>query len=591
MLLAHAHLFAVPLLPRAAIDMLVDGTPSRWLAAPAQGLFGSTDAASLLGAAALGVVVLTVVGGALQYLRGRWSAHAAEDIVAGLRGRAYARLHAAPRSWHDGMETGDLVQRCTSDIDTLRAFLSVQVVQVAETVVMVALVLPMMIALSPTMALAAVVLLPPIVAFAVIFFRRVQQVFLDVEEAEGRMTSVLQENLTGIRVVRALGREAEEEARVGEHNGLHRTKLDEMFRLLATYWSVSDALCFLQVALVLFLGAHWVSVGELSFGTWVAFVTYEAMLIFPVRQLGRVLVESGKALVALRRLGAVLEAPLEEQAAPPAEGPEGSGPPAQLESVAGALRLRDVSFSYGDGPPAVDGLSLEVEAGETIALVGPPGSGKSTVLALLLRLIDPARGTLELDGLPMAALPRELVRRHVVAVLQEPFLFSRTVRENLAFGRAGADHADLEQAAEAAAVHETIVGLSKGYETMVGERGVTLSGGQRQRLALARALLLDPAVLLLDDSLSAVDTRTEARVLEVLARRRGKATTVLVAQRLSTLRAADRIVVLERGRVVQDGSHEQLIEVQGPYLRLWAVQESLEQELTSDLASSDGGAQ
>jgi ATP-binding cassette subfamily B protein len=298
-------------------------------------------------------------------------------------------------------------------------------------------------------------------------------------------------------------------------------------------------------------------------------------VIWPVRHLGRVLTDAGKALVALDRLRAILGEPEEDAD----DGEVDSDAPPWR----GEIAFEGVTFAYGGEEPALRDVSFRVEPGETLALVGPPGCGKSTIVQLLLRLYDHGEGSIRVDGRELRELDRKLVRSRIGVVLQEPFLYSRTLAANVRVGRHDASHEELVESASAACIHEAIEGFDQGWETLVGERGVTLSGGQRQRVAIARALLKDPPILVLDDALSAVDSRTEARILEALARRRGRRTTIVIAHRLSSIRPADRILVLEEGRIVQAGSHDELIDVAGPYARLWRIQGALEDEIDRDL--------
>jgi ATP-binding cassette subfamily B protein len=424
------------------------------------------------------------------------------------------------------------------------------------------------------MALVTVALFPPIFAFAIVFFRRVQALFKDVDEAESAMTTVLQENLTGIRVVRAFARQDFECAKFAERNARHRDCHARLIGLLGRYWGLSDLLCLGQVGLVVLVGGLWVGRGEVAPGDLIAFVFYAQYAIWPLRHLGRVLNDTGRALVALRRLGEILAEPEETDLELPTDPPR----------LRGAIEVRGLRFAFPEGGPALNGLDLRVGEGETLALLGPPGSGKSTFVQLLLRLHDYAEGSILLDGRELRGLGRRFVRSQVGVVLQEPFLYSKTIGANVRLGRAAASDAEVERAAEAAAVHGSIQEFERGYETLVGERGVTLSGGQRQRVALARALVKDPPILVLDDALSAVDVETEAQILDALRARRGVRTTILIAHRLSSTQHADRIVVLERGAVVQAGTHEELLREEGPYRRLWRIQNALEEEIAGEVS-------
>ncbi|MEM9083059.1 MAG: ABC transporter ATP-binding protein [Planctomycetota bacterium] len=511
--------------------------------------------------AAVVAVALTVLAGVFTYFRGRWAAQASEAIAKRIRDEAYDHLQRLPMRFYRDAKTGDLIQRCTSDVETLRLFLSQQVVEVGRAVAMFITPIPLMLSIDPRMTIAAVALLPFVFTFSLVYFLRIKSAFKEKDEAEGALTATIQENLSGIRVVRAFARQDYEINRFDEKNEKHRHLDNRLYRLMARFWSLSDFLCMAQLAAVVFVGVLLVTRGELGVGGFYFFLTATALFTFPLRMMGRILTDLGKAIVALDRIREILEEPIESDSADESD-----------VELLGGVRFTNVSFRHSGSELVLDNVSFQIEPGQTLALLGPSGSGKTTAIELLLRLHEYDSGRIELDGRDVRTIRRESLRSQMAVVMQEPFLYSKPLRENLTIGRPNASEEEMIGAALIAAVHENIESFDRGYDTSVGERGVTLSGGQRQRVALARAILQNPAVLILDDSLSAVDTETESMILRALRERRHAHTTVVIAHRLSTLMHADTIVVLEEGRVVQVGNHASLVSQSGMYKRLWDFQ-------------------
>ncbi len=525
MLFATGLRYMVPLVASGTIDYALGSEQaSSWVVGFFRELVTADWLAGHLWAAGLLMVGLTMASGVFNFFKGKLAAEASDGIARKLKIRLYNHLQHLPMRYHDRAETGDLVQRCTSDVETLRLAISTQVVEVSHALILMGLALPIMFLLDARMAVGSFVLIGPIVIFGYIYIKRVRTIFQKFDEAEGKVTSVVQENLTGLRVVRAFRRQDHEMEKFSHPNKEYRDTGLRLIYLMAVYWSISDMIALSQNAIVLGLGVHFIFQGTLTVGTLFAFIMLLNLVLWPVRQMGRTLTELGKSVVAIGRIQEILEQPEEDRI-----------PVTLPEYGKGHICARDLTFSHGEGEVTLQSVSFEVKPGQTLAILGPSGSGKSTLLHILLRLYDYQSGSLTFDGMEMKELDRQWCRRQFATVMQEPFLFSKTIIENIRLGRPSAREKEVTRVAQTAYIHDTIHQFPAGYKTLVGERGVTLSGGQRQRVALARALLREAPVLLLDDALSAVDTETEEMILSALQERHGKMTTLVIAHRLSTL--------------------------------------------------------
>lgn len=557
-----------PLILRFTLDSVLGRKPpslpeplASWLRA----LGGTSWLAANLWLCGLALLATSLVGALLSFARGSLSALAAERSVKRLRDGLAAHLDALPTSFFADLGAGDLVQRATSDVDTVRRLLATQIEEVGRSVSLLLLTVILMLGLDLPMTLVSVPVIPAVFGFSYIFFRKIQRAFKVSDEAEAALTQVIEENLRGIRVVRAFNRGAHE---IERHDGRNRKYVDETRRLITLfgwYWGISVLLCSVQEVVTIGIGAGRVGQGLLTAGTYLAFVAYVGRVLWPVRQLGRTLTEVGKARVSLGRIAEILGARTEAEL----DAAQGWG--RSKPAIRGPIEFEGVTVEYEAGRPALKDLSFRVEEGETLAILGRTGSGKSSMAAVLLRLVEPQVGRVRLGGIDIREIDRRHLRESVGLVLQEPYLFSRSLQANVELGSGPLGDGELERAGRLSGLAAVVESFPAGWATEVGEGGVTLSGGQRQRLAIARVLAKRPPILILDDSLSALDTETEAKVRRALRAETGT-TTIIVAHRITTLMGADRILVLEDGKVADSGTHAELSTRPGLYRRVWELQ-------------------
>ncbi len=521
------------------------------------------------------LVIMALFSVAFRYLFMLFNARGAESLVETMRNRLFSHIQRLPFSWHMQNQTGDIIQRCTSDVDMVKNFVSEQLTSVFRIVILIILSLFFMFSMNPRLTLVALASIPIIIAYSAYFHSKIGRQFMICDENEGILSTIAQENLTGVRVVRAFGREKYEKDRFEKQNNIYTNLWIKLCGFMALFWGAGDLISGLQVMLIVILGAVFCVRGSMTAGEFIAFISYNAMLTWPVRSLGRMISEMSKAGVSIERIRYIMNSDA-EQDKPEAEL-AGEGTP----EMRGDIEFHNVSFSYGDAPILSD-ISFKIPQGTTFGILGGTGSGKSTLMHLLNRLYDIPKenGRITIGGVDIADMKGSWVRSHIGMVLQESFLFSRTIAENIGITRRGMSLSDIRWAASIACVDEAISEFSKGYDTVVGERGVTLSGGQKQRTAIARMLTQRTPIMVFDDSLSAVDSETDAKIRQALKRNLGDSTVILISHRVTTLMQAECILVLDKGRVAELGSHEELIKKKdGIYRRIYDMQMTLPEEV------------
>ncbi len=568
--------FLSPQVIRFTVDSVLGDAPPAWPQWVVNTLYAIAPRDALRANLWILAILAAVValGGMLTNLARRYLvAEVSEFFTKRLRDKLFSHVQRLPQSFHVKSQTGDILQRLTADVDTVKDFISTQLGEMLRSIFLILIALMLMWSMDPFMTLMSLCLMPLVFLFSWRFSLVVSKSFLAADEAEGQLQAVAQENLTGVRVVRAFGREDFEVKKFQEKNKIVASLYIRMSRVLGFFWGFGDILMGLQVVLVAVVGVFRATNGLLSPGTFLTFYMYVNMMVWPIRNLGRLLSDMSKAGVSAGRLSELLrETPELSEEETLVETPRKAA-----EASHESLSFSHVSFAYNPDVPVLQDISFTVSPGQTLGILGPTGSGKSTLFYLLLRLFDlpPENGHITLGDTDIRDIKLTELRRRIACVPQEPFLFSKTLAENIRAGSPTASQEAMEAAARAACCHETILSFDNGYDTLVGERGVTLSGGQRQRVALARALLQDAPILLLDDSLSAVDVETDEKIRRALTAHRENRITLIIAHRLSSVRDADHILVLRDGSVAEEGSHDTLMPKNGLYRRLYDLQEEV----------------
>ncbi len=520
---------------------------------------------------------LAIVQGTFSFLSGWLSSKSAESVTRRLRNFLFDHLQRLPYAYHAESKTGDLIARATSDVDAINRFFSEQAIGIGRILLLFTINLATILQLNTRLGLISVIAVPAIIGVSIFFFKKVSRAYEKYQEQEATLSSRLQENLTGVRVVKAFARQGHESYKFDRENWEKFRLGKKLLSIHSMFWPVSDIICGLQMLTSFFIGALMALNREITVGTYMAFSTMVILIIWPIRGLGRLIVQTSTGMVSYHRVAELLKQDRE----PLTKGdyqPEGD--------VEGEIIFDHVYFAYEENNPVLEDINFVCNPGNVIALLGSTGSGKTSLVNLLPRFYDPTQGKITLDGVDITRYPRKYLRSQIGIVEQEPFLFSRTIKENITYGvHRDVSEKEIVQAAKFAAVHDVIEDFPNGYDTMVGERGVTLSGGQKQRVAIARALLKNPRILILDDSTSSVDTETEAQIRSALENLMQNRTTFIIAHRIQSVMDANLILVFDKGKIVQKGTHHELMQTLGMYREIYDIQTRIEVELEKEIAS------
>ena len=557
-----------PQIVRIALDYALGGADDSvlpfWIRMIALKLGGFRVLGEKIWIFALAVVLVALIKAAAQYVFRVANSAASERLVKTVRDTLFAHIVRLPFSWHMKHKTGDMIQRCTSDLETLKNFISEQMTGILRILILLGFSIGFMFSMNTRLALIALAPVPVIIVYSFYFHRRIGQAFLNCDENEGILSTMAQEKLVGVRVVRAFGRERAERDRVEAQNEYYTGLWMKLARPLAAFWSTGDILSGTQILLTVCFGAVFCIRGEMTAGAYIAFLSYCALMTWPVRMLGRMISEMSKAGVSIDRIAYIMDAEEDKD--------QGKRLTPALD---GDIEFKNVSFAYEPGQQLLHDLSFTIPGGATLGILGGTGSGKSTIVLLLSKLypLSEDSGSITIGGTELGDIDTAWLRKNMSVVLQEPFLFSRSIRDNIAITSDDADEEQIRAAAQIAALEETVDAFPRGFDTFVGERGLTLSGGQKQRTAIARALIQQAPILIFDDSLSAVDTETDSNIRTALRERFRNATVIIISHRINSLKNADKILVLDKGRTAEFGTHDELSHAGGLYQRICEIQE------------------
>ena len=525
----------------------------------------------------ISLVIFQIFRGFIRFLDGYNKGKLAENVAYDMRTKMYSHIQNLPYSYHNNIDTGDLIQRCTSDVDTIKSFISTQLpefVYIFGNLLFGAIQVGKM---NPNLMFVTVCVVPLNLIASIIYFRYVKRKFEQIEEVEAKMTSVLQENVNGVRVVKAFNNEKFEIGKFEKQNQAFMNENRKLNHAMALFWGSSDFITLTQYAVTIGYAIYLARNGLLSAGSIIATLMYIGMLVWPIRNLGRIIGDMGKAIVAANRMEEILSIP-DEYVNDGTKEPE----------ITGHIQFKNVSFKFDDTEKhLLDGVNFEINSGETVAIIGKTGSGKSTIANLLVRMLEYNSGSILIDGEELKSIKKSWLRRKIGIILQDPFLYATTIYENIKIGVKEIEPEKVYQAAKTASIQKDIENFEEGYDTLVGEKGITLSGGQKQRVAIARMLVLEKPVMIFDDSLSAVDTTTDLMIRNALKEKNERLTSIIITHRITTAKEADKIIVLENGKVTAVGNHSQLSQREGLYKKLWEIQGALEDEFLKHVG---GGA-